>query len=212
MYSFGNLCKSKRKTGQFFWLIQQKNCLQNVDNKTKAAITDRDAEVNKKQKDPFNYSNIANFIFISNEQETLKIEIDNGCYLILDVSGEKRKNKEYYANLVESTKSLKFNVNSIIYFLIQKVYSIRKITIPFTEAKERIINVCSGYFETLISIHEDIFVQKTHYQCMFKVKNHIKTFYQQEFNRKIKRFCNRKRIGLVTNRVYIFILNKEQKE
>ena len=61
-------------------------------NKIKTEITERDVYVNPKHQNSFSSKNITNFIFVSNESEPLKIEIDDRRFLVLEVNGEKKNN------------------------------------------------------------------------------------------------------------------------
>ena len=186
-------------------------------NNIKTAITDTAVDITKKHKDAFTYMNIANFIFVSNEPEPLKIEVDDRRFLVLEVNDKKCKDKEYFVELANSFEAPGFYENLLTYFLVQKVDKIVDIEIPFTEAKEHIVNVCSGYFETFINVYKKNFIQGISiYEApqlyhKWTLKNHVRPLNNSEFNRNIKRFCYKKRIRTKHGRVYTWFLKEELK-
>lgn len=186
-------------------------------NRIKTAITEENVDVNPKHQNSFSSKNIANFIFISNESEPLKIEIDDRRFLVLEVSGKMKDNMDYFTELFESYKKAEFYENLLTFFLKIKVDTMRGIEIPSTEAKEQIQLECSGYFSEFIEAQKVNFIQgvsvhdASELYNQWTIENHIKSLTQSEFNKNMKRFCEKKRIGTGTNRIYTWFLKDEYK-
>ena len=186
-------------------------------NRIKTAITEEDVDINPKHQNSFSSKNIANFIFISNESEPLKIEIDDRRFMVLEVNGEYKDNVKYFKALYDSYKAPGFHENLLTYFLLQKVDTMRDIPIPFTEAKEQIQLECSGYFAEFIDKNKKLFINGVSVHdakqlyAKWTLDKHIRPLNDSEYNRNMKRFCEKKKIGPSTQRVNAWFLNNEQK-
>ena len=186
-------------------------------NKIKTEITEGETDINPKHQNSYSSKNIANFIFVSNESEPLKIEIDDRRFLVLEVNGEKKDNIEYFKALYGSYAAKGFYENLLTFFLQIKVDTMLDIKIPHTEAKEEIQLECSGYFSEFIETQKVNFIQgisvndAQQLYNQWTTKNHVRPLTPNEYNRNMNRFCNKKRIGTGANRVYIWFLKNTNK-
>ena len=114
-------------------------------NNLKTLITEKAIDISMKHKDTFNGKNVANFIFVSNNFVPIRIEPDDRRYCVLEVSPKFLDDYEYFYVLSESLRAPGFYENLMTFFLRLDIKNWRpETTLPYTEAKKRIIRECCG--------------------------------------------------------------------
>jgi len=198
-YSAPNITDIKEITGDYNSVIEGKkllilNELKNVGDDRlanfdalKSRITDDYIRVGEKY-EPGRYAeNVANYIFCTNNAYPVKIERSDRRYVVLEVSGSKKNNFDYWNSIYASCKGSEFYDNLTTYFAKRDITKFDPRNIPTTEAKEDMIEVsknpvelwiCDKY-DKLIS-DEGIAVQDRKCPEGMSVK---------EFNLKIKPYC-----------------------
>lgn len=103
------------EVGSCFGLSEDKN------NKIKTVITEESVDINQKHVDAYINKNVANFIFISNNREPVKIEADDRRFLVLDVNSDKVGKSDYFEDLMNKFEVPGFYNHLITYFLLQNI-------------------------------------------------------------------------------------------
>lgn len=122
--------------------------------KIKAAITENYVDINPKHKDAYSYQNINIFIFISKNAEPLFIEKDDRRFLVLELKNERCNDEIYFTNSAARFEKPRLHEYLLTYFRNQNLEGWKlEFHLPFTEAKQKIIDSCSG---SILSFIEDI--------------------------------------------------------
>ena len=117
-------------------------------NNLKTLITESSIDFNQKHKDAINGKNFANFIFVSNNFIPMRIDLDDRRFCVIEVSPDYKDDKEYFVSLLQSIEVPGFYENLITFFLSIDIADWNPAEIPYTEAKERIINECNNRKKT----------------------------------------------------------------
>ena len=117
-------------------------------NNLKTLITEGSIDFNQKHKDAVKGKNFANFIFVSNNYIPMRIDLDDRRFCVLEVSPDYKDDKEYFDQFLDSIKVPGFYENLITFFLSIDIEDWNPAEIPYTEAKERIINECNNREKT----------------------------------------------------------------
>jgi len=120
------------------------NELQSIDankyinsDRMKSVITEKNIEIERKGKDVISGTNVANFIFCSNQMNPIKIETDDHKYCVTEVSAKYQNNKTYFAPLLKLSRDDNFYNHLFTYYRRNvDVTDFHDEDIPETKAKQ----------------------------------------------------------------------------
>ena len=106
----------------------------------KSIVTETQLDLNQKCQPVRKIENVCNIIMISNNFNSVKIDKDDRRFVVIDVSSRYKGNYEYFSNLIESFNE-EFYSNLLTYFMKKDLseFDVRKI--PFTRAKQELIEM-----------------------------------------------------------------------
>jgi len=149
-YSIDNINDIDHIAGKFNASIENRklivcNELQSVEankylnsDKLKSVLTDSTISINQKCEPLRQTDNVANFIFVSNNMNPLKIESRDRRYCVLEVSDEVACKSEYFNTLCEGFTE-EFYSHLFTYFMRLDLKGFNHRDIPVTEMKKDII-------------------------------------------------------------------------
>ena len=151
IYAHKNISDIDHICGKFNATIENKkliicNELQSVENnrfynsdKLKSVITDRTISINQKGEPIREADNVANFIFLSNNHNPLKIENKDRRYVIVHASDEFAQNSEYFEPFYDEINAKGFYQHLYSYYMTLDISKFNHRNIPMTQAKEDMI-------------------------------------------------------------------------
>ena len=161
IYACDNINDIDDIAGKFNAAIENKklivcNELQSADqsrnlnsDKLKSIITDKSLRVNEKFEPKRQTDNVANFIFVSNHLNPLKMESKDRRYCVMKVSEKYCQNTEYFGNLC-SGFTKEFYKHLFTYYMQRDISNYNHREIPMTDAKEFIMNANKDMYKIFV--------------------------------------------------------------
>lgn len=182
----------------------------------KQLITEDTIDIHQKFHDVVHMENVSNFIFLSNEFAPVKIDEDDGRYFVIEVSGEKKGDTEYFDTLY-SKFTPEFYSNLLTFFKKIDLRNWDRTKIPMTEVKKAIIEFSKSPYSSFIQDHIQKFVTgfiKSEcfdaYRTWCKEKDIAKTGTMQDFRINMLKYCQDYRPRTTgAKRPYYYLLKKE---
>ena len=127
----------------------------------KSVITDKTVNINQKNEPVRLCENVANFMFVSNNEIPLKIEGNDRRYCVMKTSDEHVKDWDYFGKLSESLTNPEFYENLFTFFMLQDISNVNLRMIPETEAKTTIQEASMTSYELFVRENYDLINGKT---------------------------------------------------
>ena len=122
----------------------------------KSVITDKTVNINQKNEPVRLCENVANSIFVSNNEIPLKIEGNDRRYCVSETNDEHVKDWDYFAKLSETLKNPEFYENLFTFFMMQDLSNVNLRNIPETEAKTTIQEASMSSYELFVRENYDL--------------------------------------------------------
>ena len=167
-------------------------------DKLKSVLTEERVEVNQKCVAIRSIENVANLIFVSNDNVPVKIERGDRRYVVTHTSSARKGDEVYFTKLINSFTE-NFYENLFRYFAQRDISNWNNRKLPQTEAKNDIIEASRSSYEYFISNKKTEFMKEGGYQCTeayMDYQNYAKKFgytgcSQKKFGSEIKKYCER---------------------
>lgn len=170
------------------------------DDTLKTLITEESIDIHKKYQDVFTQQNVANFIFLSNNFAPIKIAEDDRRYIVMEVSAEKRGDKDYFNNLYGSFTPDFFSI-LLSWFRRIDLSQWDPTIIPLTREKTDIINFSKNPYSAFIQLNVSQFIhgiQKKQAFESFKAwctENGYAVGTMQAFRNSVLKYCRETKDG-----------------
>jgi hypothetical protein len=161
-YACRNISDIDHITGKFNASIENKklvvcNELQSADNnkymnsdKLKSIVTDNKIYINQKCEPIREVDNVANFIFVSNNLNPLRIESKDRRYVVLKTSNKVMQNSEYFGKLCATFSKEFYNNLYTFYSREHDISTFNHRKIPETEARNDMIAANAPNYELFV--------------------------------------------------------------
>ncbi|KAA6401679.1 MAG: hypothetical protein EZS28_002795 [Streblomastix strix] len=202
-YSAKNIIDIEEITGNFNSVIENKsliilNELKNFteqralnNNALKSIITDDVQRINEKFVTRRYSQNVANLIFISNNNCPVKIETTDRRYLICQTLDAHRHNFEHFDKIHQAIKQADLYDNLLTFFMKRNISQANLQLIPMTEAKKYIQKVSKSPVENFIVKYLKQLEQGM--ECNLAVEYKPKELTKFQFKAQLKDICDYER-------------------
>lgn len=231
-YSNSNLTRIEDVVGRFNTAIENmklvvcnemSSCVENTNkhlnsDALKSVITEKVIDINQKCMPVRTVQNVCNLIILSNHSVPVKIERGDRRYVVVDEVNDKYKgNFEHFEKLCGSFDDV-FYDNIYTFFMKRDLSSFNPRVIPRTEARDDIINANKSSYELFIQDRINEFVNG--YDCTesfgdyqnWSKLNGFMSCNVKTYGVNVKKYCERRRIRIDGNLVWVYKLKEEKKK